>query len=165
MNVKEQIVNAIENCDDEQLRNRMYIRLARRYCAVNRVTNIVNDDGTVEHPTLPSVGDMVKSLDDRRCYKILTSSAFKTYFEEYGETMKCCECYECAGLDCPVICQREADDIAAYAQMEATASIEDEDMNRYIVTDDDIIDEESEYGGGAFSSIDDYYAYKFDPNY
>lgn len=165
---KQQIIKAIENCDDEQLKNRMYTRVARRYCAVHRITNIVNDDGSITRPALPSVEKMVKALNDERCYQILTSPAFKTYFKEYGETMKCCECWECAGLDCPVISQMEADDIAAYKQMEKQmkelAKEEEEMFNMRTNEDGEIIEDEG-YGGGAFSSLGDYCAYRFNPNY
>ena len=170
--INEKIINIYENCEDEILKTRMFVRVGRKYCIVNRLCNVVDGNGDVTPVILPCFEDMVRSLDERRCQQILASSPFEKA-KEIGDIMgvKCRECWECDGFDCPILRQQEADDIAAYKQMEATASIEDGDMNRYLLVKgenifgeevEDVLDEEEDsgyMGDPGFSSSSDYWSY------
>lgn len=164
IDMKGKILSIIAKCNDEKMAKRLTKRVAHRYCATHGVSNKFDEQtGRVIRPTLPSIPAMLDSMNGRDFEVILKSRPFRI-IEDIGDIMvdvKCNECWECAGEDCPVLSQQIKDDNAAYHQMCETEEFIDScivDEDGEVVTERELR-EEGYMGEPGFSSSSDYWGY------
>ena len=86
--MKSKILSIYENCDDERLKQRMFTRIARKYCAQNGIHNIYDPIEDVAYtPTIPEVPAMLDKINEKGLEQILKSRPFRTITIK-GENMK-----------------------------------------------------------------------------
>lgn len=161
--MRDKILNIIAKCNDEKMKKRLQKRVAHRYCVTHSVCNRFDEEsGKVIRPTLPSISVMLDSMNGKDFEVILKSHAFRAIINE-GDIMnvKCSQCWECAGEDCPVLSQQIKDDNAAYHQMCEVEKFIDScivDEDGEVLTEEDLR-EEGYMGEPGFSSSGDYWSY------
>lgn len=76
--MNEKILSIMENTTDERLKQRMFVRIARKYCIQNGIHNIYDPvEDVVYTPTIPSVPDMLEHINEKGLEQILKSRPFR----------------------------------------------------------------------------------------